>query len=165
MNGLSSWPHSSAAILVENSSDKAKKILVRKVCSKVRQLSPGKLERNELMLCVATMEMHLACRERLKNFSSPRGSFSPTVAKVWYSSQRKKTGRKCCPGLRSILGMRCKTARSKSIFIMVPMALARPAFMEMGRFKAQTLPFSMSQLKDGRGFPYLNRPCASCVFN
>ena len=45
---------------------------------------------SELMLCVATMGMHLGCRERLKNFSSPVGSFSPTVAKYWYSSQMKK---------------------------------------------------------------------------
>ena len=32
---------------------------MRKVCSSVRQDSPGKVERRELMLCVATMGMHL----------------------------------------------------------------------------------------------------------
>ena len=50
-----------------------RKILVRNVCRRVRQDSPGKVERRELMLCVATMGMHLAWRERAKNFSSPLG--------------------------------------------------------------------------------------------
>jgi hypothetical protein len=48
-------------------------------------------ERSELMLCVAMIGMHFGWRERLKNFSSPVGSLSPTVAKCWYSSQRKRT--------------------------------------------------------------------------
>ena len=51
------------------------------------------------MLCVAMMGMHFGCLERLKNFSSPVGSFSPTVAKCWYSSQRKRTWRKCRLGM------------------------------------------------------------------
>jgi len=34
------------------------------------------------MLWVAMMGMHFGCRERLKNFSSPVGSLSPTVAKL-----------------------------------------------------------------------------------
>ena len=62
----------------------------------MRQVSPGKVERSELMLWVATIGMHLGWRERAKNFSSPLGSFSPTVAKCWYSSQMKKTCRKYC---------------------------------------------------------------------
>jgi hypothetical protein len=32
--------------------------------------------------------MHFACRERAKNFSSPVGAVSPTVANDWYSSQK-----------------------------------------------------------------------------
>ena len=56
------------------------------------------------MLCVAMMGMHFGWRERLKNFSSPVGSFSPTVAKCWYSSQRKRTCRKYCSGLRLDFG-------------------------------------------------------------
>src|SRR6266481_4110340 len=91
----SSLPHSSLAILAENSSDSAKKILVRKVWSKVRQVSPGRVERRELTLWVATIAIHLDWRESAKNFSSPLGSFSPAVAKCWYSSQMRKTSRKC----------------------------------------------------------------------
>jgi hypothetical protein len=53
----------------------------------VRQLSPGSAERSELMLWVAMIGMHFGWRERLKNFSSPVGSLSPTVAKCWYSSE------------------------------------------------------------------------------
>ena len=51
------------------------------------------------------MGMHLGCRERLKNFSSPVGSFSPTVTKCWYSSQRKNVWRKCRSGCDSISGI------------------------------------------------------------
>ena len=36
---------------------------------------------------------------------------------------------------------------------MTPSALARPAFMPMGKFRAQTLPFSMSQENEGSGLP------------
>src|SRR5258708_245643 len=81
------------------------------------------------MLWVATMGMHFGCRERLKNFSSPVGSLSPTVAKCWYSSQRKRTWRKCLSGFASISGTRLSTARSKSSFIITPMAFAKPGFM------------------------------------
>src|SRR5581483_8496360 len=88
---LSSRPQSSLAVRAEKSSESARKSLVRKVCKSVRQVSPGKTDFRELMLCVATIGMHLGWRERLKNFSSPVGSFSPTVAKFWYSSQTKKT--------------------------------------------------------------------------
>jgi hypothetical protein len=38
---------------------------------RVRQVSPGKVERSELMLCVATMGMHLGWRESAKNFACP----------------------------------------------------------------------------------------------
>ena len=82
--------------------------------------------------------MHFGCRERLKNFSSPVGSLSPTVAKCWYSSQRKRTCRKYCSGCASIFGTRLSTARSKSSFIITPRAFARPAFMPMGKFRAAT---------------------------
>jgi hypothetical protein len=47
----------------------AQKDLGPKRLEEVLQLSPGREERSELMLCVATIGMHLACRERLKNFS------------------------------------------------------------------------------------------------
>ena len=120
----------------------------------MRQVSPGKVERSELMLWVATMGMHLGWRERAKNFSSPVGSFSPTVAKCWYSSQMKKTCRKYCSGFVSMFGMRFRTARWKSSFIMTPMALASPGFRETGKFKAQTLPASISSANGGSGRPY-----------
>jgi hypothetical protein len=74
-------PHNSLAVRAEKSSESDRKILVRNVCRSVRQLSPGRAERRELTLCVAMMGMHFGWRERLKNFSSPVGSFSPTVAK------------------------------------------------------------------------------------
>src|SRR5260370_7568423 len=90
----SSLPQSSRAVRAEKSSDRVRKILVRNVWRSVRQESPGRVDLRELMLCVATMGMHFGWRERLKNFSSPVGSFSPTVAKCWYSSQTKKTWRK-----------------------------------------------------------------------
>ena len=80
----SSRPQSSLAVFAEKSSDSARKIFVRNVCKSVRQVSPGSVDRSELMLCVATIEMHFGWRARLKNFSSPVGSFSPTVAKCWY---------------------------------------------------------------------------------
>ena len=44
------------------------------------------------MLCVATIGIQRACRAREKNFSSPDGSFSPVVAKDWYSSQTNDDG-------------------------------------------------------------------------
>src|SRR6267378_1461291 len=99
---LVSRPQRSLAVLAEKSSDKERKILVRKVCRSVRQLSPGSADRSELTLCVAMMGTHLGWRDRLKNFSSPVGSLSPTVAKCWYSSQRKRTCRKYCSGCDSI---------------------------------------------------------------
>ena len=98
----------SLAVFAEKSSDSERKILVRKVWSSVRQVSPGSVDLSELMLWVATIGMHLGWRERLKNFSSPVGSLSPTVAKCWYSSQRKRTWRKYCSGWASISGMRFK---------------------------------------------------------
>src|SRR5215469_3690434 len=78
---LSSRPQSSAAVFAEKSSERARKILVLKACKRVRQVSPGKDDLSELTLCVATIGMHLGCLERLRNFSSPVGSLSPTVAK------------------------------------------------------------------------------------
>src|SRR6267378_7442324 len=149
----SSRPQRWLAVLAEKSSDNERKILVRKVWRRVRQLSPGNADRRELMLWVAMMGMHFGWRERLKNFSSPVGSLSPTVAKCWYSSQRKRTCRKYCSGCASILGTRLSTARSKSSFIITPRAFASPAFMPMGKLRAQTLPCSRSQEKDGKGLP------------
>src|SRR5712692_8026435 len=137
----------------EKSSESERKIFVRNVCRRVRQVSPGCADFNELMLWVATIGMHFDCRERLKNFSSPVGSFSPTVAKCWYSSQIKNTWRKYCSGWASIWGTRFNTARSKSSFIITPMALAKPGFMPMGKFNAQTLPVSINQENEGSGFP------------
>src|ERR1700692_2054970 len=150
---LSSRPQRSLAVLAEKSSDNERKILVRKVWRSVRQLSPGSADRSELMLWVATTGMHFGWRERLKNFSSPVGSLSPTGAKCWYSSQRKRTCRKYCSGCASIFGTRLSTARSKSSFIITPKAFASPAFMPIGKFRAQTAPCSISQLNEGRGLP------------
>src|ERR1700692_2398096 len=152
---LSSRPQRSLAVLAEKSSDNERKILVRKVWRSVRQLSPGSADRSELMLWVATIGMHFGWRERLKNFSSPVGSLSPTVAKCWYSSHMNRTSRKWRLRFASISGTRFKTARSKSSFIITPIAFARPAFIPIGKFRAQTLPFSMSHLNEGNGLPYL----------
>ncbi len=58
-------------------------------------------------------------------------------------------------GVASISGTRFNMDRSKSSFIITPMAFARPAFMPIGKFSAQTLPFSMSHLNEGKGLPYL----------
>jgi len=55
-------------VLAEKSSDNERKIFVRKVWRRVRQLSPGNADRRELMLWVAMMGMHFGWRERLKNF-------------------------------------------------------------------------------------------------
>ena len=64
------------------------------------------------MLWVATIGMQRDCRDRLKNFSSPVGSLSPTVANAWYSSQRNRTCRKyALQGSVSIFGMRPRIAR------------------------------------------------------
>jgi hypothetical protein len=68
-------PHKSAAIWALKSSDNARKTFVRSPCNNVRQDSPDKLDRSELMLCVATIGIQRACRAREKNFSSPDGSF------------------------------------------------------------------------------------------
>jgi len=84
--------------LAEKSSVRARKILVRKVCKSVLQVSPGSTDRSELMLCVATIGIHRGCLDRAKNFSSPLGSFSPAVANSWYLSQMKNTCRKCWAG-------------------------------------------------------------------
>jgi len=61
--------------VAEKSSDNERKIFVRKVWRRVRQLSPGNADRRELMLWVAMMGMHFGWRERLKNFSSPWDRF------------------------------------------------------------------------------------------
>src|SRR6267154_2825910 len=152
MRHFSSCPHSSLAILAEKSSDNARKIFVRKVCSKVRHVSPGRVVFNELMLCVATIGMHLACLERVKNFSSPLGSFSPTVAKCWHSSHTKTTGRHTLFGSAEMWGMRFKTARWKSILSITPMARANPGFILTGKFSATILPCSSRVAIGGRGF-------------
>jgi hypothetical protein len=70
------------AVRALKSSLNARKILVRNVCNRVRHDSPGKIERRELIDWVATIGMHLACRDSAKNFSSLAGSLSPTVAKL-----------------------------------------------------------------------------------
>src|SRR5437016_13208065 len=114
---LSSRPHSELAALAEKSSESVRNTLVRKVCTRVRQVSPGSVDLSELKLCVATIGMHLGWRDRLKNFSSPVGSLSPTVAKCWYSSQRKSTCPKYRSGWASISGMRLRKERWKSSFI------------------------------------------------
>src|SRR5258708_3448287 len=49
----SSCPQRWLAVLAEKSSDNERKIFVRKVWSRVRQLSPGNADRRELMLWVA----------------------------------------------------------------------------------------------------------------
>ena len=84
---------------------------MRSPCSSVRHDSPGSVDRSELMLCVATIGMHRAWRASEKNFSSPDGSFSPVVAKAWYSSQTNSTERHGCVGSAVIFGMRLRTAR------------------------------------------------------
>src|SRR5215469_7750568 len=149
----SSRPQRELAVFAEKSSDRDRNTLVRKVCNRVRQLSPGRVDLSELMLWVAMIGMHLGWRDRLKNFSSPVGSLSPTVAKCWYSSQRKRTWRKYCSGWASMSGMRFKTARWKSSFIITPKALAKPGFIPIGKFRAHTAPLSISQLKEGSGTP------------
>src|SRR6186997_1614051 len=93
------------------SSDKARNTLVRNPCRSVRHDSPGSVDRRELMLCVATIGMQRACRANEKNFSSPDGSFSPVVAKAWYSSHTKHTERHGCVDAAVIFGMRLRTAR------------------------------------------------------
>jgi len=105
---------------------------VRKVCRRVRQLSAGRADFSELMLWVAMMGMHFGCRDRLKNFSSPVGSLSPTVAKCWYFVAEEEHLSEILLGWASIFGTRLSTARSKSSFIITPKAFARPAFMPMG---------------------------------
>src|ERR1700694_4793871 len=142
----------SLATFAEKSSDNAKKIFVRKVCSKVRHVSPGRVVFSELMLCVATIGIHFACRARVKNFSSPLGSFSPTVAKCWYSSHIKTTGRHTLSGSAEIRGIRFKTARWKSILSITPLARANPGFMLTGKFRATILPCSSRVAIGGRGF-------------
>ena len=57
------------------------------------------------MLCVATIGMQRACRASEKNFSSPDGSFSPVVAKAWYSSHTKQTERNGCVAAAVVCGM------------------------------------------------------------
>src|SRR5208283_2809195 len=144
----------------EKSSERDKKIFVRKVCRRVRQDSPGSADLRELMLCVAMMGIHLGCLDKLKNFSSPVGSLSPTVAKCWYSSQRNNTCRKYPSGFFSMRGTRLSTARSKSSFNITPRALARPAFMAIGKLRLHKLPFSMSHASEGNGLPNLKSALA-----
>src|SRR3989442_1136550 len=80
---------------------------VRKHWSSVRQLSsPGKAERKELMLWVATIGISRAWRDRAKARSSPVGSVSPTVANAWYSSATNTRSRHGRAGSAAILGMR-----------------------------------------------------------
>lgn len=63
----SAFPQRSAAMRALKSSDRARKIFVRRPCRSVRHDSPVSAERSELMLWVATIGMHLACRAREKN--------------------------------------------------------------------------------------------------
>ncbi len=73
----------------------------------------------------------------------------------------KNTWRKYHHGWASIWGTRFNTARSKSSFIIAPMAFAKPGFIPMGKLSAQTLPVSISQENEGRGLPYLPSALAS----
>jgi hypothetical protein len=67
-------PQSSAANCALTSSDSARKIFVRRPCWRVRNDSPGSVDRRELMLRVATIGMQRAWPAREKNFSSPMGA-------------------------------------------------------------------------------------------
>ena len=129
---------------------------MRKHCSSVRQLSsPGRADRSELMLCVATIGISRACRDRANVRSSPVGSVSPTVANAWYSSQTNSRSRQTRSGCALICGMRCSTARWKSSFSITPRMRARPGFIATGKFSASTLPASssVSSGSSGRGSP------------
>ena len=101
----------------------------------MRQLSPGSADRSELMLCVATIGMHFGCRERLKNFSSPVGSLSPTVAKCWYSSQRNRTWRKCFSGFASICGHAIQHGALKIEFHHYPDGFGEPRVHADGKIE------------------------------
>src|SRR5262249_3256469 len=154
----SSLPQRSLATLALKSSLRQRKTFVRKVCSSVRQDSPGSALLSELMLCVATIGMHFDWRDKAKNFSSPDGSDSPTVANAWYSSQRNNTGRNSRSGCAAIFGIRCNMARWKSSFNMQPIARAVAVLLAAGMFSASTLPDPISSSNDGSGIPY--RPSA-----
>jgi len=48
----------SLAVRAEKSSESARNIFVLNVCKRVRQVSPGNADFNELILCVAIIGMH-----------------------------------------------------------------------------------------------------------
>jgi hypothetical protein len=93
------------------------------------------------------MGMHLGCRERLKNFH--RVARSPRWQVLVFVADEEDLAEVPLP-IASILGR----DSPENNFIITPRALARPAFMPMGKLSAQTLPVSMSHVNEGRGFPY-----------
>jgi hypothetical protein len=116
----------------------------------------GKVERRELTDYVATMGMHLACRDSAKNLSWPFGSLSP----VWRSFDTHRKEREFPAsrelGSSSIKGARFKTALWKFCFIRAPIVRASPGFIAMGKLSAHTLLRSgscekvASELRSGR---------------
>ena len=77
------WPHSVLAICADESSASDRKMRVRSVWSSARYASDWpSTARSDEIDCVATMGIRRAWRVSANIFSSPAGSFSPTVAKV-----------------------------------------------------------------------------------
>ena len=130
---------------------------MRKHWSSVRHASSlASADRNDEMLCVATIGIRRAWRDRAKARSSPVGSVSPTVAKAWYSSATKSRSRHGRCGSAAIFGMRCRTARWKSSFSMTPRPRARAGFIATGKVQAEHVP-GLEQIFERRQRPRLAR--------
>jgi len=127
-----SRPQSELAVFAEKSSDSERKHFGSEGLEQRPPGLPGSVRFERADTWVATIGMHLGDATRLKNFHSPVGSFSPTVANVVLVTQ-KEYRRKYGSGWASILGTRSTRPRSESSFIITPMALARPGFMLTGK--------------------------------
>ena len=101
------------------------------------------------MDCVATIGTSRHCRVSANAFSSPLGSSSPTVAKLWYSSHRTWAGRKTRCGDRCMCAGRRSRVCSQACLSMTPTARASAGLVPAGMFSAMTVPDSMASSSGG----------------
>ena len=128
---------------------------MRKHWSNVRQdSSPWTADRSELMLCVATIGMRRAWRLSAKVRSSPDGSVSPVVAKLWYSSHTNSRSRHGLSGRGGDLGDASEHGPLKVQFQHdAERAGERRDSSPTGKLSASTFPDSSRSSIRGSGVP------------
>ena len=144
------WPHNVLAICADESSANDRKMRVRSVWSSARHASDWpSTARSDEIDCVATIGMSRDWRVSANIFSSPAGSSSPTVTKLWYSSQRNIAGRHTRAGRRAISAGRRSSVWSHACLSITPTARDSAGFVPAGMFRHRTLPLSITSSSGG----------------